>query len=124
MIEKWDYTDEELEDYLNGLELVEPPKAMADEIIDCAGKQRHRETILLDSRVFKVILSLSACFILLFTGTFQSIVSKTIQYNGQISSYVGQQALLEQETLQERFNKKVDKYQQKIDKGLERYEKK
>lgn len=124
MIEKQDYTDRELEAYLNTLELVEPPKAMAGEIIDRAGKQRFRETIFLDSRVFKVILSLSACFVLLFTGTFQSIVSKTIQYNGQLSSYVEQQTVLEQQTLQEKFDKKIDKYQQKIDKGLERYEKK
>lgn len=124
MTEKQDYTDRELEAYLDTLELVEPPKAMADEIIDRAGKLRLRETIFLDSRVFKVILSLSACFILLFTGTFQSIVNKTIEYNGQLSSYVGEHTLLGQETLQEKYDKKIDKYQQKIDKGLERYEKK
>lgn len=123
-MENRDYTDEELEAYLNGIELIEPPKAMADEIINCAVKKNRGKRNFMDSQIFQVSLSLAACFVLLFTGTFQSIVNKTIQYNGQISSYIGRQALFEQKTLQEKLDQKMDQYQQKIDKGLERYEKK
>lgn len=126
MTDKREYTDVELEAYLEKIELVEPPKAMAEEIIQrvYAEKRKHREIIFLDSRLFKVLLSLSACFILLFTGTFQDIVDKSIQYNGQMETYMERQAASEGDALQKKIDRQVDKYKEKLEKGLERYEKK
>ena len=121
MTEKWNGTDEQLEAYLKELEQIEPPKAMAGEIMDRLKEKQRREIVFFDSRVFQVLVSLSACFLLLFSGFFEGIVYKTVQYNGQINSYIGQQR---QENLQERFERKADRYQQKVDKELKRYEKK